>query len=244
MKRPIVGITSRLGALDKLMQYPAMQAYCHAVRYAGGEPRILPANLHDQTPESILAGVDGLLFSGGGDVSPAIYGGDNRLPHDDVIPERDDLELKLFACVMQRSIPFIGICRGIQLINVALGGTLYVDIPSQLGDAIPHSTPDSLPAEHPAHTVRLSSIPWLNDHSTEKEFSVNSRHHQGIQIPGKNLQILGYAQDGLIEAVQITGHPFGYAVQWHPENLQLEPISSGLFAAWIEACRDGRYNNL
>ncbi len=244
MKRPIVGITSRLGALDKLMQYPAMQAYCHAVRYAGGEPRILPANLHDQTPESILDGVDGLLFSGGGDVSPAIYGGDNRLPYDDVIPERDDLELKLFTCVMQRSIPFIGICRGIQLINVALGGTLYVDIPSQLGDAIPHSTSDSLPADHPAHPVSLSIIPWLHDGSTGKEIIVNSRHHQGIQLPGKTLKILGSAPDGLIESIQITGHPFGYAVQWHPENLLQEPISSGLFVALIEACLDGRYNNL
>jgi putative glutamine amidotransferase len=226
------------------MLYPAMQAYCQAVRLAGGEPRILPANLHNQTPESILAGMDGLLFSGGGDVSPAIYGGDNRLPHDDVIPERDDLELKLFTYVMQRSIPFIGICRGIQLINVALGGTLYVDLPSQLGDAIPHSTPDTLPADHPAHTVRLSSMPWLNDRSSEKECSVNSRHHQGIHIPGRNLQILASAPDGLIEAVQITGHPFGYAVQWHPENLLQDPISSGLFVALIEACKDGRYNNL
>lgn len=242
MKRPIVGITSRLGTLDKLMKYPAMQAYCKAIRLAGGEPRILPSNLHDKKPESILAGVDGLLFSGGGDVSPAIYGGDNRLPHDDVIPERDDLELKLFAYAMQRSIPFIGICRGIQLINVAQGGTLYVDLPSQLGDAVPHSTIDSLPADHPAHKVGLSTIPWLNDESTGKEIIVNSRHHQGVQIPGRNMQILGYAPDGLIEAVQISGHPFGYAVQWHPENLANEPVSRGLFTALIEASRDGRYN--
>lgn len=242
MKKPIIGITTRLGTLDRLIQYPAMQAYCHAVRRAGGEPRILPANLHNQTPESILAGVDGILFSGGGDVSPALYGGDSHLPHDDVIPERDELELKLFDYALQHSLPFIGICRGIQLINVALGGTLYVDIPSQLGEAIPHSSPDTLPADHPAHTVRLSSIPWLKDQSTKKEFSVNSRHHQGIMTPGRNLQILGYASDGLIEAVQITGHPFGFAVQWHPENLVEEPVSRGLFTALIKACGDGRYN--
>jgi len=242
MKRPIIGITTRLGSSERLMEYPAMQAYFRAVQLAGGEPRILPANLYNQMPEKILAGVDGLLFSGGGDVSPALYGGDSRLPHDDVIHERDELEIKLLEFAIQNSMPFIGICRGIQLINVALGGTLYVDIPSQLGGIIPHSTPDTLPASHPAHTVSLNSIPWLNTSSTEKQVVVNSRHHQGIQSPGKNLVILGYASDGLIEAAQIAGHPYGFAVQWHPENLVEEPVSRGLFNALIEACQDGRYN--
>lgn len=242
MNNPVIGITTRIGSIEKLAEAPAMRAYCQAIRSAGGEPRILPANLHAQPAEITLAEIDGLLLSGGGDIDPALYGGDTRLPYDDVVAERDELELKLFEYARRQGMPLIGVCRGIQVVNVALGGTLYVDIPSQLGSEIPHSSADNLPGAHPAHEVRLTAIPWLGGTGSARSITVNSRHHQGIQTPGKDLHVLGNAPDGLIEAVQIADHPFGYAVQWHPENLTDEPVSAGLFAALIQFSRKGGYN--
>ncbi len=209
-------------------------AYSKAVQDAGGVPVLIPCSLSDAGWERLYAFLDGILFSGGGDIAVSHYGGEEHRAVDDVEPSRDKLELDLLQAAVADRKPFLGICRGCQLVNVGLGGTLYVHIPDELPGALNHDLAEGQGprARHDVQVERDTRVARILE---EPLVSVNSHHHQGLKEIGRALRVGATASDGLVEAIELPDHPFGVAVQWHPERLRDEPHASKLMAAFIEA---------
>ena len=148
-------------------------------------------------------------------------------------PERDRVELNLLQAVISDGKPFLGICRGCQLLNVGLGGTLYTHIPDQLPGALDHSYPGNMRTVL-VHEVKIEEGTKIADVLGEPLVKVNSLHHQGLKDIPASLRVAGYAPDGLVEAIELADHPFGMAVQWHPEWLTDQPSTRSLFRRFVE----------
>lgn len=238
MTPPIIGITvSRIFKNHQFYnQNPS--AYAEAVVRAGGLPLLIPVEfplIHIQT---ILSQVDGLLISGGDDVDYQLYGGEAHPTIEGICKDRDQLEIELLKYAIQTKKPVLGICRGIQLINVALGGSLYTHIPDQFRTDLIHSTPEEKGRESLAHEVELDLNSKLGKIIGLKRFSVNSFHHQAIQTIAPDLMVTARSTDGLIEAVELAEEPFGViGVQWHPECLLTIQSQLKLFEAFTAACK-------
>lgn len=233
--KPLIGITTNQSV--NANGHPTvmlMQSYINAVMQAGGVPVLIPSMLHADGWDALYARLDGILFSGGGDIAIEQFGG---MPHPrvyDVEPERDALELKLLQASTADGKPFLGICRGCQLVNVGLGGTLYTHLPDQLPGALDHAYPGHLRTTL-VHQVKIEEGTQVADILGEPIVRVNSLHHQGIKDVAPSLRVAGYAPDGLVEAVELPGHPFGIAVQWHPEWLTDQQPTRNLFLKFVEA---------
>lgn len=235
-----IGITGGLGAVPGLEpDDKPTRDFWLAIRQAGGEPWVLPS-LDPAGAAEHLAGLDGVLFTGGADIDPVHYG---ELPHPklgSLDPARDAFELALFrlawACPR---LPIFGVCRGMQLMNVALGGTLYQDLPSQHPSKINHA--DRHRKDQHVHTVRFVPTTSIGQvlgdlDDTASLAGVNSLHHQAVKDLAPGLAAVAWAPDGVIEAVETTEGGFRMAVQWHPEILApLETVSQGLFRLFILA---------
>jgi putative glutamine amidotransferase len=186
---------------------------------------------------------DGLLLAGGADVVPTLYGEAPGTPTLELHPERDALDFALFSAAEKLGAPVFGICRGLQALNVALGGTLWQDLPSQRARGVSHETDVNPHArkDHPAHVVRARPAPSLSRFAAAvvalEGTSVNSRHHQGVKDLAPGLVPLAASPDDLIEAFERPGGGFLAAVQWHPENLVAERKQKALFEAFLDACR-------
>jgi putative glutamine amidotransferase len=186
---------------------------------------------------------DGLLLAGGVDVAPTLYGETPGTPTLELHPERDALDFALFFAAEKLGAPVFGICRGLQALNVALGGTLWQDLPSQRARGVSHETDVNPHAqkEHPAHVVRARPAPSPSRFAAAvaalEGTSVNSRHHQGVKDLAPGLVPLAASPDDLIEAFERPGGGFCSAVQWHPENLVAERKQKALFEAFLDACR-------
>ncbi|WP_234508161.1 MULTISPECIES: gamma-glutamyl-gamma-aminobutyrate hydrolase family protein [Thermus] len=176
--------------------------------------------------ERILPHLDSLLLPGGGDLDPTHYGEGPHPKLGEVSPERDAHELFLARYAAEKGLPALGICRGIQVMNVALGGTLYQDLEAQGFTEVEHRQKSPPPAL--AHSVRQVADGPLS-HLFPEEFPVNSYHHQGLKTLGEGLKPLAVAPDGLAEAVVLEGHPLFLGVQWHPELLREHWAVFGLF---------------
>ena len=211
------------------------EAYIQAVSQAGGIPVLVPLGLPGSQLKEMLQYLDGVLFSGGGDLEPGRFGGNFHPAVDGVDPDRDRTEIELFRDSVEGGIPFLGICRGIQTINVALGGTLYTHIPDQHPGAIHHPYIEGNPRDYLAHPVKIQPGTQLFEILKDSPVQVNSMHHQGIRNLAPGLKATAHAPDGLIEAVELPGHPFGIAVQWHPECLTAYAPMRELFRAFVEA---------
>jgi putative glutamine amidotransferase len=192
--------------------------YEEAVRRAGGEVRIL--NYETDRPADVVGQVGGILLPGGDDVQPSLYGAEPHPQFEAAEQGRDSYELELARRAADADVPLFAICRGIQVLNVARGGTLVQDIPSELPDAIPHEvrdTPFTI-----AHDIWVSEGTMLHDLLRERidgdACPVNSRHHQAVQKVGDGLVVSATAPDGVIEAVEDPSKRFCVGVQWHPEN--------------------------
>jgi putative glutamine amidotransferase len=211
-------------------------AYVRSVIAAGGVPLVVSPLVGPSLAGRALDGVEGLLLSGGEDMHPAWYG---QSPSPYLNPpsrERDLSELALFAVARERGMPILGICRGIQLINVALGGTLYQDLPSERPDALGHDSGGARDAR--SHPVRLAAGSRAARVLGTTELSVNSFHHQAVARLADGLIASGWTEDGVIEAVESPGEaPWLLAVQWHPEEMHADAVApeGGLFRALIEA---------
>ncbi len=234
---PVIGITANsiLANEKSSAQVSLSQTYIDAVLHAGGAPVILPPTLAGEALKSMLARLDGVLLSGGSDIDPARF---NGVPHPRVYgidAARDEMEIQLVRLAAENGKPFMGICRGIQSVNVALGGSLFTDISDQLAGALHHDNYPNVPRNYLAHSVSLEASSRLAGILRGESIQVNSLHHQGIEHPAARLQPVAYAPDGLIEAVELPGHPFGLAVQWHPECLQEHAEQRALFHAFIRA---------
>jgi putative glutamine amidotransferase len=240
MSTPIIGVsTGRIPDPNpRRGQAAAPLSYLRAILAAGGIPLLIPPYLtRDQLAET-LGRLDGLVLIGGGDIDPALF---NGRPHPrvyEIDPERDFLDLTLARLAAEQRLPFLGICRGIQVVNVALGGTLYTDIGDQLPGALRHDWYPNIPRNHLAHPVTIEPGSRLNAILGGTNFAVNSLHHQGVDQPAPGLRVTANSSDGLVEALELPGHPFGIAVQWHPEWLQEHAPQRALFWALISAANE------
>lgn len=213
-----------------------MEDYLESVRRAGGEP--VEVLVGGEAPEQILARVDGLVLTGGGDVDPKLYGESRHDTFQAAETGRDDFEIKLARAAVVKGIPLLAICRGMQVLNVAMGGTLFQDIPSQVTGALEHSVPQ--PRAGSAHEVWVSKGSQLStllaDHMEDGETChVNSRHHQSVKDAAQGFDVTATSPDGVVEAMEKTGAPFCVAVQWHPENFWRTGEFRELFEGLVKA---------
>jgi putative glutamine amidotransferase len=210
-------------------------AYVRSVSAAGGVPLVLSPLVGTSHAGRALDGVDGLILTGGEDVDPAWYNADRSPLLNPPSRERDLFELALFASARQREIPILGICRGIQLINVALGGTLYQDLPSERPGSVDHN--GAATRTERTHAVRLVPESVAAEVLGATSIRVNSFHHQGIRDLAPGLIATGWSEDELIEVVETErGQPWILAVQWHPEEMYADASAPdrGLFRALVE----------
>jgi len=238
MKPPLIGITTyRTRNRYGYAQVCLNEAYVTSLEGAGALPCLIPLGLTPAALEGLLARLDGVVFSGGGDIQPQRYASQPHPQVDNIDPERDDLELFLLERLVERAVPFLGICRGMQLINVGLGGSLYEDLPDQRPDSLSHQAPDDCPRDRLIHPVQVEPDSQLYKILGQANLQVNSQHHQGVRRLAASLRPTAFAPDGVLEAVELPSHPFGLGVQWHPEWLKAQPPMQELFRAFVEACR-------
>jgi len=236
MQAPLIGITTfRRIKEGQVSQHAISEMYVKAVVRAGGVPVLIPVELELAEAEVLIGRLDGLLLSGGGDILPERYGGKPHPKVGSMDAARDILEILLVKLAVENSVPFLGICRGIQVINVALGGTLYEDIATQYEHAMRHAYYPDWPRDLRAHGVKAEPDSQLVKIVGKSEFEVNSLHHQGLRDIGADLRAVAWAPDNLVEAIELPGHPFGIGVQWHPECIPDAPESTALFKAFVQA---------
>ena len=222
--------------LIAVAQNRRMNDYVESIRRAGGEPvEVVPGA---ETPEQILSRVDGLMLTGGGDVDPALYGEVANTTFQAAEDGRDDFEIALSRAAVASGIPFLAICRGMQVLNVAMGGTLVQDIPSEVTGALEHAVPE--PRHAIAHEVWVSKGSQLStllaDHMEDGEtVHVNSRHHQAVKRVAQGFEITATSPDGVAEAMERAGSGFCVAVQWHPENFWRTGEFRELFQGLVQA---------
>ncbi|MAW76238.1 MAG: peptidase C26 [Planctomycetes bacterium] len=239
MKRPFIGIPMYPPVLDE--NYTLPRGYVGAVRRAGGTP--LPFPPGEQDPDPWVETLDGLILAGGGDVDPSNYLDDfdpsmASSPPERVNPDRDGTELQVLQLAMERKIPILAICRGCQLLNVHLGGSLHLHVPDQFGDQITHGVPAH---SFGKHSVELVSGSSLEAKLEATSFEIFSSHHQAVDRVAEGLTVVGKAPDGCIEAVDMESYPWLVAVQWHPEEgAESDPLQQRLFDQLVEATRETR----
>jgi putative glutamine amidotransferase len=240
MTRPVIGICTALtraqwGSWDQpaaLLSY----SYIQAIQAAGGMAvMIAPDPELEHQPDEILDLIDGLILAGGSDIDPASYGAERHPATHDTVPARDTVELALTCRAWERDIPLLGICRGMQLINVALGGTLVQHLPEAFGHEDHRRSPGSFDGSD--HDVRLKPGSLAARAAGEEVHVTKSHHHQGIALLGEGLEVTGHSVlDDLPEAIEAPDRQFVLGVQWHPEADQHSRIVSAL----VEQARDYR----
>ncbi len=244
MLPPIIGVTGHVdqsASLPNLSLFAVGQSYARAVELAGGTPLVLPPHLEGDALRAAFERLDGLLLSGGGDVNPALYDAQDSGLVWRVDEQRDRAEIALARWALAEDLPLLAICRGAQVLNVAAGGTLIQDIPTQVPDALTHSVPiASRPRSAVAHNVAVASDSRLAELVGAGELGVNSSHHQAVETLGAGLVITARAPDGVVEGVESPTHTFCLGVQWHPEAMvESSPVMRRLFEGLIEAAQAG-----
>src|SRR5262247_2611641 len=241
MNPPLIAVSTSV-TVDKYPERAYVNAsYLNAVQQAGGVPVPMPPQLTGAARAQILEHVHGVLLTGGGDVDPARFG---EAPHPktgDVSAARDTLEIELTCWAVAKRIPLLAVCRGLQVLNVALGGSLYQDIPSEPGSPLDHSQAGLQDkARHvPAHHVKVRDGSRLAGILGALEVDVNSFHHQAIKRLGQGLRDVAWAPDSIVEGVELVDDSrFVVGVQWHPEELVgHDRTARNLFRALVErAC--------
>lgn len=241
MSAPLIGImgwkSDPYGPLARY-SYNLGENYIRAIQAAGGLPVTIPPMLKENELRELFARLDGLLLSGGGDIDPAIfYQARHRLTHS-VSDERDRAELALARWALEEDKPVLAICRGIQVMNVATGGTLIQDIPAQVSPAVCHRYSDDTPRDFIAHTVRVETGARLASILGATEVGVNSWHHQSCDAPGNGIVYTAWSPDGVVEGAEAPGRRFAVCVQWHPEEMFHNRADMlALFRALVEASK-------
>ena len=233
---PMIGVTSSIES-DERRQY-INRNYMNRLLKAGAIPVLLSMDMDSAQIALCLSRLDGLMLSGGNDIDPMIFGESPASGLGQVSPKRDKLEMKLIKDAYRRDMPIFAICRGVQSLNVALGGTLYQDLPTQYVSpasqpAILHS--QTAPERYASHTIALEIGSPLHAIFGMDTIGVNSFHHQAIKDLAPSLTVCARASDGVIEAVYDAGKAFVYGVQWHPERMK---EGMPLFHKFAEACTD------
>jgi len=231
--KPLIGISAYPKTYDAAtgptLLHTASRYYVESVERAGGVPVILPVTDVDNVP-AMLAGVQGVVMTGGGDVQPSLYGAVPEPETHNVDSRRDEFDMALLHGALQRDIPVLAICRGMQVANVALGGTLVQHVPSVTGQ---HH--DQNKRGHEAvHKVKIEPDSHLAEALGETELDVNSIHHQAVLEAAPGSRAVAWADDGTVEAFEIEGNRHLVAVQWHPELLEDWPEQQGLFRQLVK----------
>lgn len=228
LRPPVIGLTTYGQAHG---YYGVFDNYVRAVRRSGGVPILLPPGESQLT--EILALVDGVIFTGGGDIDPARYEGEGHPAIYKVDPERDEFEFRLAQLVLWQQIPVLGICRGLQVLNLVSGGSgLHPHVPDAFGLETLHRSAEAVSVRHPVNLVKGSQLAIALQTQT---LTVTSWHHQAIPSAPPGWQASGYAPDGLIEAIEHEHHPCAIAVQWHPEMSLEDPYQQRIFDYFIAA---------
>lgn len=241
VKAPLIAITT-YGPDDTVDRVNLPPEYVDAIRRAGGRAVLVPPGEPD--PKALLDAVHGLVLTGGGDIDPSAWDGPS---HDTVYmtdPSRDSTEIELAKLAVERDVPLFAICRGIQVLNVALGGTLHVHVPDTVGETVQHrlpppdggpkigwkgAVPHGVVVEEDSHLAKIMGTTLVEPMSW---------HHQAVAELGRGLRAVAWAPDGIVEAVELDGHRFLVAVQWHPELTSgTDPTQAALFEAFVEAAR-------
>lgn len=227
---PLIGITTYGRDADNKFSLPG--EYVDAVRRAGGAVLLMPPG--EPALDALLQQLDGLILAGGGDLDPARYGGACHETIYMLDPERDASELAMVHRIVLSGLPTLGICRGAQVVNVALGGTLFEHLPDEVGDSIQHRLPPRDPTVHAVALEPSSQLAYILQSQT---ISPASWHHQAIRDMAECLHVAARAPDGTIEAAEMRAHPWLITVQWHPEITAGEdPTQQRLFDAFVAAC--------
>lgn len=219
--------------------YSSREELVRAILAAGGRPYLLPSALPLDTLPEVLSEFDGLFISGGGDIHPDYFGGEMHPSVAGIDRERDEFELALCREAVAMDKAILGICRGHQVLNVAMGGNLVVDIPSELPEAGRHQWWPNFQRGRLSHSVQVENGSQLAGIMGGTEFLVNSLHHQSVKDPGKGLKVVATAPDGVIEALEMPGKRFVVSVQWHPEWLTEHEPMRRIFKAFVEASNSG-----
>lgn len=237
MRKPLIGLTP---AHDmESGDVKARPTYMRALKAAGAIPVVMPLDASEEDLKQLSQDLDGFLFTGGPDVHPFLFGEETQAHCGNVSPARDQMEISLLPMIMELQKPILGICRGIQILNIALGGNIWQDIPSQVTRDFPlaHSQPFSY--DMPCHTVVLTEGSLLAQISESSSIKVNSMHHQAVKDLAPGLIASAYSTDYLIEALEMPDYPFFIGVQWHPEYLwEKNKEAFRLFQTFVKACKE------
>lgn len=234
--KPLIGITASMEVGKKGHQIS--HANVDAITRAGGIPVILPNILEEDNIEELAQRIDGLYATGGADIDPTLFGEE---PHKDlggVTPTRDFFEITITKKILELGKPFLGVCRGSQVLNVAAGGTLYQDIYAQSDRELLQHNQKAF-RYHGSHFVYVEKDSLLYRLTGQEKFKINSYHHQAVKDIAAGFQSSGRASDGIIEAIEKPDHPFVLGVQWHPELMLVndDELSLKIFKGFIEACQ-------
>lgn len=234
-KKPVIGLTSSFMTHEDRELVFLPHAYFDAVRHFGGIPVLIPVFAPEEELNFLLDRCDGLILTGGDDIDPKLYGEETLNDTVVIAPERDALEGKVIDMALRRNLPIFGICRGIQMMNVHFGGTLWQDIPAQIPSDVAHSM--AKPHHRTCHSCILEQNTPLFD-LCGAQIAVNSHHHQAVKDPAPGFTVMGRSEDGIIEAIYDPCKSFCWGVQWHPEKIwDIEDSSAKLFEVFLNACQ-------
>jgi gamma-glutamyl-gamma-aminobutyrate hydrolase PuuD len=229
MTKPLIGIGSDVyihkGERDRAFVFTT---YVDALRRAGAVPVLIPPQ--PENAADVVEDLDGLLLAGGDDCDPAAYGEERHPTVEPMDPRRQENDLSLARAARERGIPTLGICLGVQVMNVAAGGTLIQHIESDIDHA-------SEPSDRHRHEVSIDATTRLGSILGQRELDVNSSHHQAIKEVGQGLRVTAHAPDGIVEGLEDPRHPFYLGVQWHPEDMNGEDSAGAIFGAFVDAAR-------
>ncbi len=250
MTKPIIGIVPLVDFERE--SYWMLPGYMGGVSQAGGIPVMLPLTSDNAELRQLVDSLDGFLIAGGQDVCPETYGEDQIEACGQTCPARDEMESKLFYMALGQDKPVLGICRGIQMINAILGGTLYQDLPTEHPSELDHH--QQPPYDEPSHVVKVvpgSPLEALLAQDAEDMgedglsedgcLAVNSYHHQAVKELAPGLETMAYSEDGLVEAFREPSRPFVWGIQWHPElSYEVDEASRRIFGAFVKAAEAAR----
>jgi putative glutamine amidotransferase len=237
--QPLIGITSANFVQNGKLYNRVYAPNAKAIARAGGLPVFIPTGLDEVTLRALYERLDAVLLPGGPDIDPSYYDAVRHPLTVEVDDLRDQLELTITRWAVQDDLPVFGICRGHQVLNVALGGTLVQDISAELGSTLPHDIPADTPRSTLVHDVKIDDESHLASILGATSVHVNSLHHQSVEKPAPGILVSAYASDGVIEALESPDHHFVLSVQWHPEDLyESDEAMMRLFTAFVQAARE------